>query len=107
MIFFMLLNSLSGLLHAHVLAPDARHPDGLFHGVAAERLAKLLIKYDLDEGRNAFLLRLAGLAQRLGQFGGRSGRDALKSAALGDFGIAEMRVELGADEVVIKPENRI
>ena len=46
-------------------------------------------------------------SQRLGQFRLRSHRYALEAAAFGHLCVAEMRIELGADEIVVVPEDRI
>src|SRR6478735_2144037 len=94
-------------LRTHVLALDAGHHHGLLHGVAAERLAQLLIENDLDEGRDALLLIFARLAQGLGQFGLRFHYDTLEPAGFSHFCIAQMRIELGADEVVVIPEDGV
>src|SRR5487761_1108869 len=79
------------VLGAHVLAPNAGYPDGLLHGVAAERFAKLLVEQHFNERGDAVLLLSAGLAQRLGQFRLGAHRHAFQSAAFGHFGEAELR----------------
>src|SRR4029079_12637565 len=95
------------LLRAHVLAADAGHPCRLLHRVAAERLTELLIEDHLDEGRHAFLLRFAGRTQRFRQLGLRLYCHAFQAATFRDLCIAEMRIELGSDEIVVEPEDRI
>src|SRR6185369_9362741 len=100
-------NHSSDLLRAHVFAADTGHHRRLLHRVAAERLAELLIENHLDEGRHALLLSLAGRAQRLGQLGLRLYCHAFQSATFRDLCIAEMRIELGSDEIIVEPENRI
>ena len=95
------------MLWTHVFTFDARDHHRLFHGVAAERLAKFLIEDDLDEGRDALFLRFARLPKRLGQFGLGFHHDALETASFGDLCIAEMRIEFGADEIVVEPEDRV
>src|SRR5262245_34181634 len=98
---------LGALLRAHVLAPDAGDDHRLLHGVAAERLAQLLIEDHLDEGRHPVLLRLARLAQRFGQLRLGPDRHALEATTLSHFRITQMRIELGADEVIVVPEDRV
>src|SRR5262245_39716608 len=95
------------LLRAHVLAADAGHHRRLLHRVAAERFTELLIEDHLDEGRHALLLRLAGGAQGLRQLGLRLYCHAFQAATFRDLCIAEMRIELGSDEIVVEPEDRI
>ena len=51
-------------------------------------------------------LRLAGGLQRFGQFGRRTSVTP-EPAAFGDLGVAEMRIEFGADEIVVEPQDRI
>src|SRR6476620_10770223 len=100
-------NYLSHLLRAHIFTRDARYDDRLLHGVAAERLAKLLIEDHRNEGGDALLLRLAGLAKCLRQFRLRFHYYALEAARFGHLCIAEMRIEFGANEIVVVPEDRI
>src|SRR5262249_15636393 len=95
------------LLRLHVLTPDPRHDHRLLHGVAAERLAQLLIEDHLDEGGDAFLLSFTGRAKRLRQLRLCFHYYALEAAGFGHLCIAEMRIELGADEIVVVPEDRI
>src|SRR5581483_2142778 len=75
--------------------------------IATERLAELLVEDHLDEGGDALLLRLAGFAQRFRQLALRLHRHALEAAAFGDPGVAQIRIELGADEIVGIPEDRV
>src|SRR5579885_320947 len=95
------------LLRPHVLTFDPGDDNGLLHRVAAERLAELLIEQDFDEGGLALLLRFASILQRLRQLLRRLHGDALQAAALRDFCVAQMRIELGADKIVVVPENRM
>src|SRR4029078_3978185 len=79
----------------------------LLHRVAAERLTEFLVEDYFDEGRHALLLSFAGCAQRLRQFGLRLFCSTFPSATFPDPCIAEMRIELGSDEIVVEPEDRI
>src|SRR5262249_20226346 len=99
--------ALNHLLGAHILTLDAGHNYGLFHGIAAERLAKLLIEDYLDESRDTLLLRFAGLAKRLRQFGLCFHYNAFEAAGLGHLRVAEMWVELSANEIIVEPKDRI
>src|SRR5581483_2408965 len=103
----ILVSPLGHLLRAHVLALDAGDGHRFLHGVAAERLAQLLVENHLDESGDAFFLRLARLTQRVGELLLRACDDALEAAAFRHLGVGEMRIELGADEVVVVPEDRV
>ena len=87
------------MLRAHVLTLDACHDHGFFHGVSAEGLTKLLIENNLDEGRDAVLLRrriAAGLLSVQLAFYGH----ALGAAAFSHPCIAEMQVELSPTKLL-------
>ena len=94
-------------LWAEVGTADARNFHRLLHRITAERLAKLLIKHDFDKGRNTLLLCVAGFLKRCGDLGLCVDGNAFKATALGNAGIREMRIKLGAHEIVIIPECRI
>ncbi len=83
-------DDLSDFLRSHVFAIDAGNLDRLLHRVASERLAKLLVKQNLDERCEALLLIFAGLPQRFGQFGLRLHDNALQTAAFGHSCVAQI-----------------
>src|SRR5690349_24390858 len=88
-----LLSSLGGLLRPHVLPLYAGNHVGRLHGIAPERLAKLLVEDHLDKRADPLLLRLARFSQRLRQLALGFHGHSLQTAAFGELGIAEMRVE--------------
>ena len=92
---------------AEICTADASHFHRLLHRITPERLAKLLIKHDFDKGRNALLLCLASLLQRCRNLGLCADSDAFEATTLGNAGIREMRIKLGAHEIIIIPERRI
>ena len=98
----------SHLLGPHVVAVDASHRNRLLHRVAAEGLAKLLVQHHLDEGGLAVLhLCVDGGVQRVCQLVHAEDGNALEAAGLGDAGIGDVVVELGADEIVIEPQGGV
>src|SRR6185295_14254682 len=59
------------------------------------------------EGGGALLLRLARFLQCRGEFRLRARDYTLEPARVGYLGVAQVRIELGADEVVVVPQDRI
>src|SRR6056297_2472905 len=98
----------SDLLSVHVGGVDTSDSDGLFHRVAAERVAEFLVEQHLDQRRGVVLhLILDRLIERVGERIHRLDLHALEAASLRDAGITHLLVKLGADEIIVEPQSRV